>query len=89
MCSLKKIHRCDDSGKLQLRLAVPVELQELVGKAVIKRSLGTSDAAKAERIAAQYCAEYEDLFERLSVGRGQTIDAGIISYLFYCLRDQI
>lgn len=83
------IHRCDDSGKLQLRQPVPVELQELVGKTVIKRSLEVSDSEKAEAVASKYVAEYEDLFEQLTTGKDQTIDAGIISYLLYCLRDQI
>jgi len=83
------IYRCAESGNYLLRQDIPADIQEFVGKKVIRRSLGTSDPDKARAGAAGYAAEYEDLFRKLRSGRGQTIDAGIISYLLYCLRDQV
>lgn len=89
MRDIENVHRCEDSEKLQFRQPIPDDLQELVGKKVIKRSLDGLDEEVARKRVAAYAAEYEDLFERLRSGKGQTIDAGIISYLLHCLRDQV
>lgn len=89
MGEAKQVLRCEDSGTYQLRQEIPADLQEFVGKKEVKRSLDTSEEDTAKRRAADYAAEYEELFEKLRGDRGKVIDAGIISYLLYCLRDQV
>ncbi|BCS89903.1 DUF6538 domain-containing protein [Pseudodesulfovibrio sediminis] len=85
----ESIHQCKDSGQYQLRQEVPVDLQELVRKKVIKRSLNTSDEGVARRLSAQYGAEYEELFQKLRGDRERAVDPGIFAYMLHCFRDQI
>lgn len=84
-----QIYSCDESGTLQFRQEVPADLQELVGKKVIKRAIGTRDQDAAERIAAGFAAEYAEIFAKIRGDKGIGVDAGIFSYVLYTLRDQL
>ena len=63
-----------ESGIFHFRLTVPADLRELVGKAVIKFSLGTADAREAERQSKAYAAQYWKQWKKLRAGEGQELD---------------
>jgi hypothetical protein len=56
---------------------------------MIRRSLDTRDEGEAKRLAADYTAEYEQLFERMIDDTDKPADAGILSCPLYCCRDRL
>jgi len=75
MCKIKYVHRRKNSGKFQFRQNVPADLQEVLGKKVIKRSLDTMDTRLAGerlrlflRLRVRPRMEIMDDVRELSVG---------------------
>lgn len=89
MCKIKYVHRRKNSGKFQFRQNIPADLQEVLGKKVIKRSLDTMDKRTAGKIAAAYAAENKRLFKKLREDKDKPIDPAILSYELYRFLDQL
>lgn len=89
MKGMKHIRRCADSGAYQFSMDVPADLRELVGKKVVKRSLEGRDEEQAARLAADYAAECEEIFQRIRGGMNEAMDPGVFGYLLYKLMDRV
>lgn len=89
MRDMENVYHCEGSGKYQFRQEVPAEIQDLVGKTVIRRSLDSTDEDTIKQLAAGYAAEYEEIFQNIRDSKTKGVDAGIFSYVLHCLRDQI
>lgn len=83
MCKIKYVHRRKNSGKFQFRQNIPADLQEILGKKVIKRSLDTVDKRTAGKIAAAYAAENKRLFKKLREDKDKPIDPAKLNYELY------
>ncbi len=86
---IQYVHRCEESGELQFRQDIPADLQEVVGKKVIRRSLNTRNEEEIKHLAASYAAENEETFRKLRGGQDKAVDPGVFSYLLYCCRDRL
>ena len=68
------------SQKFYFRLAVPLDLQPVIGKKVIKRSLETADKRKAARIVKSLTAQWKDKFEELRRDKTKPVDPTALKY---------
>lgn len=62
------------------RIAIPVDLQGIIGRKMIKRSLGTADKRKAERMVKSLSSQWKSKFKELRASTTIPVDAAVLEY---------
>src|SRR5690606_33912614 len=65
----KPYRRRRSNGRLSVRVRVPADLVEALGRSEVEKALGTSDAKAADRLQAEVVAQIHREFEAIRVRR--------------------